>query len=291
LYKDNYEGPPYNWSTYGPVKEPLEAVEHLKKLYAGLLTMTDHWLGKLLDKMDQYGLWEDTLLIFTTDHGHMLGEHGYSGKIVMHLYNEIAHIPLMVHVPGSKGAGTRVKALTQNIDMMPTILDYHGIECPHDIHGLSWRDVLDGNCDLKRDAVIYGYHGRAMNVTDGEHTYLKSSASEQNCPCYTYTAIPITRGYLGLKIMDEIEMGRFLKNTPYPVYKVPSDGTSKRSNPENNYIGRYIKESLLFDIKNDYSQEKPLKNDQLEEKYKKVMKEILLKTGAPEEQFERLGLE
>ncbi len=292
MYEDSYEGLHFNWSSYAPVTEPPEAVEHLRKLYAGLLTMTDHWLGKLLDKMDQYDLWEDTLLIFTTDHGHILGEHGFTGKNIMHLYNEIAHIPLMIHLPGSDGAGRRVNALTQNIDMMPTILDYHGIACPDDVHGLSWRDFLEGGDELKRDAVIYGIHGRAMNITDGNHTFFKSAESEDNYPCYSYTAMPVThKKYLGLDIAGEIEMGRFLPNTNYPVYKIPKDGTSKKKVKGRNYIGQHIKDTLLFDLTGDYSQENPIKDKELEEKFKKMMKQILIKTEAPKEQFKRLGLD
>ena len=52
-----------------------KAIEHIRKCYAALLTMTDHWLGKLWDKLDEHGLWDDTMVVLTTDHGTMLGEH------------------------------------------------------------------------------------------------------------------------------------------------------------------------------------------------------------------------
>ena len=61
--------------------------------------------GPFLDALKENGLYEDTLVILTTDHGHMLGEHGFTGKNYMHAYNEMAHIPLFVKMPHGECAG------------------------------------------------------------------------------------------------------------------------------------------------------------------------------------------
>ena len=66
------------------------------------------------------------MVVLTTDHGTMLGEHRYWMKNLMPVYNEIAHIPLIVHVPGDRRAGDRIAALTQTTDLMPTFLDFFG---------------------------------------------------------------------------------------------------------------------------------------------------------------------
>ncbi|TVQ29610.1 MAG: hypothetical protein EA382_00025, partial [Spirochaetaceae bacterium] len=129
LYDDDWDRYLYSWPDYAPLDPKLddaEAVAHIRKSYAGTLSMADHWLGKLLDRFDELGLWEDTQVILTTDHGHLLGEHGYWAKNYMFDYNELAHIPLMIARPGV--APGRCAALTQTIDLMPTLLDTFGVD-------------------------------------------------------------------------------------------------------------------------------------------------------------------
>src|SRR5205085_2169734 len=77
LYGDTWDGPLFDWPDYTRVGESKAAIEHIKKCYAGLLTMTDKWIGKIFAKLDELDLWKDTLVIFTTDHGTLLAEHDY----------------------------------------------------------------------------------------------------------------------------------------------------------------------------------------------------------------------
>ncbi|MBW7461088.1 sulfatase-like hydrolase/transferase, partial [Paenibacillus sepulcri] len=96
LYPHEYEGRPFDWPPYGPVTESPEEVRHMRYEYASLLSMCDHYLGKVLDLMDQLDLWKDTLLIVNTDHGFLLGEHDQWAKCVQPFYNEVAHTPLFI---------------------------------------------------------------------------------------------------------------------------------------------------------------------------------------------------
>ena len=180
------------WSGYGEVKEPPEATEHLRKQYAGTLSMTDRWFGKLLDTLEKTQMMKDSLVILTTDHGHLLGEHGFTGKNIMHAYNELAHLPLIVHLPGHERAGERVGALTQNIDFMPTLLDYYQVEIPGTVRGHSLKGILEGREDSVRGQALFGWHGKAVNVTDGQYTYFRAPASEDNTPCFNYCSMPTT---------------------------------------------------------------------------------------------------
>lgn len=298
MYDDDYKGPRYDWSNYAPVNEPVEAIGHLKKRYAGSLTMADKALGRFLNVLDKYNIWEDALLIFTTDHGHLLGEHGWTGKNFMHAYNEIAHIPFIVHLPGSKRAGDRVSALTQNIDLMPTILDYYNIPCPDSVRGYSLRGVLESREEKVRDIAIYGWHGKTVNITDGKYTYFRAPASEDNCPCYAYCTIPTTLwSYMGKKVADKIEAGRFLKYTNYPVFKIPV-GITTNAYPHfektqallGGNVLKHVRESLLFDIEADYGQEHPINDENVERMMTEKLKTALHDADSPEEQFERLGL-
>jgi arylsulfatase A-like enzyme len=99
LYGDTWDGPLYDWPDYGVCSDSPAAIAHIRNCYAALLTMTDHWLGRLWDKLDALDAWQDTIVILTTDHGSMLGEHHYWMKNSMPVYNEIARIPLIIHLP------------------------------------------------------------------------------------------------------------------------------------------------------------------------------------------------
>ncbi len=104
LYNDTWDGPHFDWPNYAILKESPEAVEHVRKCYAALLTMTDHWCGKLFKKLEELNLWDDTLIVFTTDHGTMLGERQYWMKNYMPVFPEIGHIPLIIKPPKTKQA-------------------------------------------------------------------------------------------------------------------------------------------------------------------------------------------
>ncbi|MGL4106964.1 sulfatase [Clostridium sp. LP20] len=287
MYDCKYDGPYFETPNYSEVDVPEDALDYINKRYAALLTMTDKHFGKLIEKLKELNIYEDTLVIVTTDHGYFLGERNYFGKNYMHMYNELAHIPLLVHFPGGKMAGERVNPLTQNIDIMPTVLEYSGIEIPEEVQGVSWKPIPEGG-EYKRDYALYGYHGIAMNITDGEHTYFRAP-NKENKPCYEYTSIPTTiRKYLGTGIEKEIEMGRFLERTDYPVYKIPIKNPSIIDNVENAL--NYTAETKLFNILEDYAQVNSIKDEVLENKYIELLKRGLEEMEAPKEQFERLDL-
>jgi arylsulfatase A-like enzyme len=151
------------------VENPDEIAE-LRANYAALVAMCDHYLGRLLDYMDQHDLWRDTALIMTTDHGFMLSEHDWWGKNRMPFYDEIAHIPLMIYHPDHAAQGGQHRSgLTQTIDLMPTILELFGQPVPGEVQGRSILPMLAGEARI-RDAAVYGIFGGATNVTDGRYT-------------------------------------------------------------------------------------------------------------------------
>lgn len=290
LYEDTHMDKEYfEIPEYAHVNVPDEAKDYLQKRYAALLSMSDAWFGKLIQQLKDLDMYEDTLVIMTTDHGYFLGEHDYFGKNIMHLYNELAHLPLIVHFPENKLAGTRIDKLTQNIDIMPTVLDYHHIEIPDTVKGASWKTLIDDPDAYDKTYALYGYHAMAMNITDGTYTMFKAP-NKENKPCYEYTCIPTTiRKFLGTGIESEIETGRYLKRTEYPLYKIPVYAPSIIDNVEGGL--REVSEDMLFDIRKDYKQSVNLYDDHEETtiKMKKLMVHALKEMDAPEEQFERVG--
>lgn len=289
MYGDDYKGPFYDWPSYDEVHESPEAIDHVRKCYAGLLTMTDHWVGKIFDTLDELELWEDTLVVFTTDHGTMLAEHDFWMKNIMPLYNEIVRIPLIASLPGNERAGTRTSALTQTIDLMPTFLDYFDTPPPPHVQGTSLRGMLDGE-GVRPDG-IFGYFGMAMNITDGRYVYMRNPVNEDAGPLYAYTAMPtggLNRWY-PREVYDRVETGRYFGHTyNLPLYKIPTEGKVPRHHPdEASYAGR----NQLFDVVADPAQQHPIVDPELERHFTDGIARHLETCEATPEQFARLGID
>jgi len=283
LYDDTWDGPIYNWSHCEVVDGEGEAVRHLQKLYAATLTMTDRWFGKLLEELERQNRFEDTLIILTTDHGHMLGQHNVTSKSFCHAWNELAHIPLMVHLPGGRHAGQRRRQLTQNVDLTPTILEHFGIGFDHPIHGESWMKMIEDDAPARRNAVLYGWHGSTVNVADGDFTYLRAPATEANQPLYHYFLTPTSFGWHDLPgkgFFRDAEFGNFLPYTDFSVIRARSGGKRRP----------HAQDTLLFDQQRDPGQQTNLVGQPVESKYVELLIETMKRMDSPAEQFERLGL-
>lgn len=283
LDKEYFEIPQYDL-----VDVPDNAVDYIEKRYAALLTMSDAWFGKFIQHLKDVNMFDDTLIIMTTDHGYFLGERNYLGKNYMHLYNELAHLPCIVKFPHDEYKGQRIAEITQNIDIMPTVLDFCQLPIPNSVRGVSWRGLLNGT--YHKEYALYGYHGMALNITDGRYTYFRAP-NEQNQPCFEYTCIPTTiRKYLGEGNESQIEMGRFIQRTDYPVFKIPVVSPSIIDNVP--FGIREVRETKLFDLQNDYAQKHNLVN--IDKVNEARMKELLLRAldenDAPSEQKQRVDL-
>lgn len=289
MYPDSFKCH-YNWPRYSALnaEETPEAILHLRNQYYAALSMADKWLGKLLDEFDRQNLWEDTLIIFTSDHGHMLGEHSVTGKNRYHAWNEMARIPLFIHTPGMAQGNVRKTCLTQNIDLFPTVLELSGQtdfgETTRKIHGKSLWPVLCGKARGVRDYAIYGWFGMPVNITDGTYTYFRA-AVKGNSPLYAYMGIPVSyHTYLGYGMGEEnFSAGRFLGDIDMPLYRM-----KVATKQDDVYLD--IGESKLYNIRKDPGQLYPIKDKVLEKKICHALICKLKEHEAPEEQYDRLGL-
>lgn len=110
--------------------------------YYRLVEAVDAEIGKLLDEIDRQGLWDNTVIIFTSDHGDGNASHQWNQKTV--LYEEVANIPFIICLPGGRNAGKVLPQLVNNgTDLMPTVCDWAGAEVPAGRSGLSLRDVAE----------------------------------------------------------------------------------------------------------------------------------------------------
>jgi hypothetical protein len=181
LYPHRYDGPHFDWPPYRPVREGRDQVEHVRFEYAALVSMCDHYLGQILNSMDRYGLWDDTMLIVNTDHGFLLGEHDWWAKCVQPFYSEVARTPLFIWDPRCACQGERRSALVQTIDLPATLLDYFGLDLPASMQGAALRAVVAADRPV-RAAALFGLHGGHVNVTDGRYVYMRGPHSPDNEP-------------------------------------------------------------------------------------------------------------
>jgi len=126
------------------------------KDYLRTIKSVDDGVGEVLDYLKEAGLDENTIVIYTSDQGFYLGEHGWFDKRFM--YEESFRTPLLMKFPKEIKPGTKIEKLVQNLDFAPTILDYAGVKIPDNMQGMSFRNLVSGKSDKWRDAVYYTYY-------------------------------------------------------------------------------------------------------------------------------------
>ena len=272
-----------DWPPYSRVAEDANTVEHVRYEYAALLSKCDRYLGRVLDLMDRYELWKDTLLIVNTDHGFLLGEHGWWCKTAMPLYEEIAHTPLFIYDPRCPDlGGQHRKSIVQTIDLAPTLLNYFGVSIPKDMEGKPLFGVMEDDTPI-RNYAVFGYHGSQVNVTDGRYVYMHAAANP-HAPVYEYTLMPThMRAMFQPKELHKMELaGPFSFTKGCRVMKIKA----KNRMGDTTAFG-----SLLFDMENDPHQEHPLKNEEILQRMCGYIQETMEHNDAPKELYERLGLQ
>lgn len=173
---------------------------------------------------------------------------------------------------------------------MPTLLDAYGCEVPSSVRGTSLMPLMTDATAPTRDYALYGVHAMTVNVTDGRYTYFRAPVPG-NRPCYEYAAIPHTiRKKMGTDCVDDIEMGRFLSWTDYPVYRFPCTKPANIDQRED--CLEEVRDSLLFDLDGDYAQVHNLAGEDApaEDRMVALLRRGLVEHDAPAEQFDRLGL-
>jgi arylsulfatase A-like enzyme len=188
------------------------------------------------------------------------------------MYEEVSHIPLLIHHPQLKQPGRRVSDLVQLVDLYPTVLEAFGIEPPYGIHGKSLMPYLLGNEQeyAAREVACYGRFGESVNITDGEWTLFIWPPGEENTPLYWHSQLPPQFGpYETIGPFENGEDGRF------PVA-----------------CARGEMPTQLFNVKNDPQQlhDQAAEHPDVVQRLKRQVAEFLERIGAPHEQFERLGL-
>lgn len=290
-FSTSYEGLVLDWPRYREVEETEEEIEELKSNYAALVALCDAQLGRLLDDFDEHNRWNDTALVLTTDHGFMLSEHDWWAKNRMPFYNEIARIPLFIHHPGFADAhGSRVSALTQTSDIMPTLLGLHGLEPGPLVTGSSLLPLLANPRERVRDYAIYGIFGGAINVTDGRYTYFRYPDSMEAHDLHEYTLMPThNTSFFEVRELENAALHRgfdFTKGAP--VLKIPALTDAKRSPTQGGFSET---RTVLYDLESDPQQMKPFRDAELETIFCAAIVAEMNRHNAPSELYGRFDLE
>lgn len=281
LYPEDYSGKHFDWPR-GQVEEEDSEIAHCVRQYKALVSMCDYNLGRVLDLMDHYGLWEDTMLIVGTDHGFLLSEHGYWGKNQMPYFNEIANTPLFIWDPRSQVKGEKRKSLVQMIDWAPTLLRYFQADVPGDMQGHDLEATIREDCPV-RDYALYGVFSGHVNITDGRYTYMRAAEPERADEVYNYTLMTthMNSRFSPDELTGAILQKPFTFTKGCPVLKVKS----KEKYPVCGFGTR------LYDVTEDPGQVNPIQDQEVEDRLIGAMVHLMEENDSPEEQFYRLGLE
>ena len=185
----------------------------------------DDNVGRVLDYLDESGFSKNTIVIYTSDQGFFLGDHGLYDKRFM--YEQSLRMPLLVKFPKKIKAGSTTDEIVLNLDFAPTILDYARVMIPKDMQGLSFRSILmDSNPEEWRDAMYYQFFEEGYGI--GPHEGIRTKR---------YKLIHYHYGDMGWELYD-------LENDPDELNNV-------YSTPENVKLVNDLKTNLEI-LKSEY---------------------------------------
>jgi arylsulfatase A-like enzyme len=159
-----------------------EELNHCRNLYAAEAEFVDRQIGRLLDKIRELGLMDNSLIVFMSDHGHPLGEHGKMLKMVDLLYSPLLRIPLFFRFPGGEHGGRRVPAMVQTVDILPTLLDAIGQSQENDyFHGQSLLPLITGQAQSIRKYAAMGFFSSEERcLRDQRYSYIRTQEGIAN---------------------------------------------------------------------------------------------------------------
>lgn len=122
-------------------------------VYYGMISFMDKEIGRILDKLDELGIADNTIVVFSTDHGHFIGQHGLIAKGPFH-YEDMLKLPFIVRWPGQVPANTSSDALQSLVDLAPTFLSASGQKVPGEMQGVNQLGVWQGSEEQARDYIL-----------------------------------------------------------------------------------------------------------------------------------------
>ena len=162
----NAHGPSFIEPSYDTILLSDDIKNRMRANYAGAVSCVDHWVGSILEAIEQFGLLENSVVVFMGDHGAMLGEHEQFLKGPDKLRGQVTHVPMLVHVPGNPYAGKKAGGFIQIPDVMPTVLGRLGLKPPSRVTGSDFWPLATGTGTSTHEYVVqtYGWVGAIRNA-------------------------------------------------------------------------------------------------------------------------------
>ena len=156
-----------------------EVISRIRDLYAGEVSFVDAWIGRLMNKLDDLGLLDNTLVMYLSDHGVALGERGILGKYAAMLKREIYRVPFIIRHPDGKRAGETSDFFASTHDVAPTLLSFQGLTVPGQMDGEDLTCLFDNRDPLARPCWTTSY---ATIVGAGDGRWLLASDNQGERP-------------------------------------------------------------------------------------------------------------
>ena len=201
---------------YGHDLRTEEGWRAVRARYWGNVSLVDRSVGKILDALEESGRADDTIVVFTSDHGEMAGDHGILGKCVM--YEESVRVPLLIRAPGLTRDQTTVAGNFSHIDLLPTILDLLGEAQDDHLQGESRLSAMTGEMTLEDNDVFIEWNGNNGHPIPGEAEVNPAMSTPWR------TIVSADRWKLNLSNHDQCEL--------YDLNDDPSEMVNRYDDPE-----------------------------------------------------------
>lgn len=146
--------------------------------YYAMVSEVDHWVGRIVQALDESGLRDETIVVFTSDHGEWLGEHLRYGKGDPG-HDAVSRTPLIVRWPqGIDKTGRRIEALVEAVDVAPSLLQWAGLPVPSDLQGRALCDLAAARTDAHRDSA-FSEIGNVKTVRTATHRYVVDTQGDE----------------------------------------------------------------------------------------------------------------
>jgi arylsulfatase A-like enzyme len=152
----------------------------VKACYYAMIEMVDDRIGAVLRVLEETGQADNTIVIFTSDHGEMMGDHGmlYKG---CRFFEGLVHVPLIIRWPGVTRPGVQSRALTELVDITPTLLEIAGVDAPSNIQGESLVPLLRGSRDSHKPHVVCEFNGALAGMPYQSHGTMVFDGRYKTC--------------------------------------------------------------------------------------------------------------
>ena len=161
-------------SSKNPIGEYPDNQRRMWTGYYASVAFMDAQVGRILDELDRLGLRENTAVVFTSDHGYHLGEHGFWQK--SNLHEEVTRVPLIVSAPGFKAG--RTKSIAELVDVYPTLSDLAGLEVPAEVQGKSLVPVLKDHRATVRQGALSLNKGYSLRTHEWAYMRYANGSAE-----------------------------------------------------------------------------------------------------------------